>query len=1208
MNNLKTGITDIHQSITKLSEPKPESLNYRPYNYLEINSTYRDRTLWPNIGEFDVIIDQSGSKGFKHALDPVSYATPICYWNSSFQGYGSNAELSNLTVLQSDPNNLGDNITVVLNNYNFTAIFRTEPNFYVGCVLNSTPTDTGAVRRRIVNYNYVGTDGTITQSAIITLDNPLPDQFSFTGNCDIGIPSTSVVGTPLIFIPFSPSVDNYFINDYIRNTDTGEYRTIISFDSTTHLATLNSAPNLNWSSATYNFVIASQLPSVYSTFSATGNTTTFVTILNANNTYFALSNLVPTDPTVYIGSFLRLLWLQGVVPTNNLSNLSPSPPYGEIQRISNFISLSTTLINVSGSSFTLNTNAIPIDNYYVNCYLSSANTVATTYQIVSYTGATQSGTISKKFSSEKSGTPVWIQTVILQFPFTPAPATVSNTYENFVYEILPFNIDNFCPFSYNGSSISEPICYEVSLLDLILPNIVLTVGDGGTPAFYQYVYVELSPKSNRFSAPIWSNNPNANRMLFRVVVSDTDRPANSPYVRLISDGMTQTIKVKPYDNFHFSVKIPTGEVFNVDAVENYSPNIPNPLMQISAIFGFKRASNETHQNYIEAYSSYRDRTIWPSPAEFDLPFEMSGSHGKLSAHDPVSTSAKRLAWNISMTYTAAQGIVGGQMLVPFGSLNSYIYLTPTPSDPNNLGDSVEVLMNIQSTGFSTTYGGQVYKVPSQIWRPEPDFYSGCVLNVNNCRRRILSYTYIGFNSTTFVDTASAILESALPDSVMMSGTGVIGNTSFNTTIGPNPQIYIPFGNNTENYYVNSYITALPPNEAVPYVNSQYVQITYYDPLTHMATLANPTTYDWTLATQSTNLLIVDNPPMIHTSAIAGGGYYYQLLTPNIVTSTFTADNISPASNVSGFYNGDFILVRQQSPFYPSEDIPYTEYLAIQASTPWVLALSIYNTAYPYMQETRITNYIALDTTLINNVGTGNVFVFGTNASVVDNIYVNCYITTTRSVVSGTYGYQIISYVGATQSGTISTTFFNEAIGATASIRTIQLTTPFLKNIFKKASVDILQFSNDNFCPMSYNGTHIQEPICYEVDLINCVIPNSVLTVDIGGLPAFYPYFYVELTSVSTPTKNSLWSTNPNSHRALFRAVVSDTTRPSVSPYVRLRNDDTAQVIKFNPRDVFHFSIRLATGDLVSTNTVEYYSPQAPNPNAQISAIFSVRRF
>jgi hypothetical protein len=138
---------------------------------------------------------------------------------------------------------------------------------------------------------------------------------------------------------------------------------------------------------------------------------------------------------------------------------------------------------------------------------------------------------------------------------------------------------------------SQVVCYEIELLNLILPNRELAVGRGGRIAFYPYVYVELRNVSSSGGAgpgSIYSNNPNSTKMLFRAAVDDTPTPLISPFIKIDGDGMVQTVKFKPNDNLRFSVRMPDGDVFAVTEPETFGPSRPNERIQISAMFSIKR--------------------------------------------------------------------------------------------------------------------------------------------------------------------------------------------------------------------------------------------------------------------------------------------------------------------------------------------------------------------------------------------------------------------------------------------------------------------------------------------------------------------------------------------------------------------------------------------------------------------------------------------
>ena len=77
-------------------------------------------------------------------------------------------------------------------------------------------------------------------------------------------------------------------------------------------------------------------------------------------------------------------------------------------------------------------------------------------------------------------------------------------------------------------------------------------------------------------------------MLFRAPIDDIPNPLITPFIKIDGDGMTQTIKFKPNDNFKFGVYLPDGEKFETIDNDLYSPSQSNPLVQnISSILNKK---------------------------------------------------------------------------------------------------------------------------------------------------------------------------------------------------------------------------------------------------------------------------------------------------------------------------------------------------------------------------------------------------------------------------------------------------------------------------------------------------------------------------------------------------------------------------------------------------------------------------------------------
>ena len=79
--------------------------------------------------------------------------------------------------------------------------------------------------------------------------------------------------------------------------------------------------------------------------------------------------------------------------------------------------------------------------------------------------------------------------------------------------------------------------------------------------------------------------------------------------------------------------------------------------------------------------------------------------------------------------------------------------------------------------------------------------------------------------------------------------------------------------------------------------------------------------------------------------------------------------------------------------------------------------------------------------------------------------------------------------------------------------------------------------------------------------LSLILPNLPLDNNIGGLIAFYPYVYVELSNVSDPNagiKGVLYSNNPNAQRALFRVGITDTPTPLISSFIKVAGNRSVQ--------------------------------------------------
>lgn len=155
-------------------------------------------------------------------------------------------------------------------------------------------------------------------------------------------------------------------------------------------------------------------------------------------------------------------------------------------------------------------------------------------------------------------------------------------------EYLSFNSNNFNHLNFTGTRIgrAQAGCHHIKLISLTLPNIPLDNKVGGLIAFYPFIYVELRSVNNYSKGVLYSNNPNANRALFRVTIRDTSTPLKSKFIKLRGGGAVQTVNFTPNDDLYFKVYLSNGQLFETIQKDTASPLPPDFFVQISAQFEF----------------------------------------------------------------------------------------------------------------------------------------------------------------------------------------------------------------------------------------------------------------------------------------------------------------------------------------------------------------------------------------------------------------------------------------------------------------------------------------------------------------------------------------------------------------------------------------------------------------------------------------------
>lgn len=552
--------------------------------YLEFDSTYRDRNQDPNPASFLVGISQTGQLNRTYAVDPVCYPAPIYITSlnflggDGFEGLQTTDFFASIALVQRNGNIYLCSISSIFGPVEFPS----QNDFYVGTVFHITIGGI-ACRRRIIKYEYIN-----ATTAYFTLQTKLPDGVSADDGW-IDNPSPFPTNTPnetiQFFLPSSSTIDGYYNNYYVTNHYInipiffGETAQIKFYDGTLHLATFYGPTTVDWVDFQYAsnpFSVRKQIPtySYYTVNIPQGTSQPLQVILNSN---------ASTMSTYYNGSYFQILRSTSTII--------------ESGRILNYIASNIIVDRYEGTSeqgtlYLTEASSSSIDGYYngVNMILQLPGTSGPQclLNIDVYDGTTHSALVSRIANPSydpltiiEPGWDSFVRSIFCVNNFTSLTGVF--------YEVANFSFDNYTPFSFTGSLIQQGTIsfYEIELINLVLPNLLLE--KGGIIAKYPYVYVELEqitePSSLKYT--LYSNNPNSVKTLFRAVVDDTTQPLYSSFIKMDGDGMVHKIWFKPVDYFRISIRYPNGELFKTVLQDTTSPVIPDPSVQISACFAIR---------------------------------------------------------------------------------------------------------------------------------------------------------------------------------------------------------------------------------------------------------------------------------------------------------------------------------------------------------------------------------------------------------------------------------------------------------------------------------------------------------------------------------------------------------------------------------------------------------------------------------------------
>lgn len=203
-----------------------------------------------------------------------------------------------------------------------------------------------------------------------------------------------------------------------------------------------------------------------------------------------------------------------------------------------------------------------------------------------------------------------------------------------------------------------------------------------------------------------------------------------------------------------------------------------------------------------------------------------------------------------------------------------------------------------------------------------------------------------------------------------------------------------------------------------------------------------------------------------------------------------------------------------------------------------------------------------------------------------NSYLEFYAPPSANFLEGN-AIKISSYNGITKTATLASPF------------------PYVVNVGD--SLDINSFSKDSASSLLFSGNPDTSLIpYYEIELLYILVPIQLLKVAYGGYLSNYPYIYVSLFNEGNQmSKQVLYSNNPNSTQVLFKTPIDQYFGDST--YYCFKESKQKHVVKFQPFQNFRFQITLPDGETLQYDLPDKQPPLSPDPQLQISALFSLKK-
>lgn len=274
-------------------------------------------------------------------------------------------------------------------------------------------------------------------------------------------------------------------------------------------------------------------------------------------------------------------------------------------------------------------------------------------------------------------------------------------------------------------------------------------------------------------------------------------------------------------------------------------------------------------------------------------------------------------------------------------------------------------------------------------------------------------------------------------------------------------------------------------------------------------------------------------------------------------------------------------------------------------------------SYPFPSLTLVPTFTKLGDSPQLTLTTSDCIFLGSSANPIDNYYTGKYMyiyppevtnsqTTPLQNIQGSCFY-ISAYVGSGYNACfikyVDTPYVEGNTAYYPSFTNKEVVIPPMPGTL----VNIVSLLRQNYVPLMYNGSTVSqnEYVAYELSLLSLNMPNiSLIT---GSSIAYYPYVYVEFSVKNNQAPNLIYSNNPESDKAVFQVAIRDIKDKNITPFVKMSGRSMTQTIKFKPNDCLVFSVFLPNGKLFETVANDFYCPSGVNPFVQIDALVGIDR-